>query len=123
MDQISQAKANDALNQFIDFKGYKVLTKYVKGASMENLNTMGDGLKVKFPDYAILLIGGEGNSLPISIFIGGEALRKNMAGNLVREVAKHLGGGGGGRPNMANGSGRDESKIQSAIELFKETLQ
>ncbi|MDY6362699.1 MAG: alanine--tRNA ligase [Bacilli bacterium] len=123
MDQISQAKANDAVNQFIDFKGYKVLTKYVKGASMENLNAMGDDLKTKFPDYAILLIGGEGNSLPISIFIGGEALRKNMAGNLVREVAKHLGGGGGGRPNMANGSGRDESKIQSAIELFKETLQ
>lgn len=123
MDQISQAKANDAVNQFIDFKGYKVLTKYVKGASMENLNAMGDDLKIKFPDYAILLIGGEGNSLPISIFIGGEALRKNMAGNLVREVAKHLGGGGGGRPNMANGSGRDESKIQSAIELFKESLQ
>ena len=122
MDQISQSNANDALNQFIDFKGYKVLTKYVKGASMENLNSMGDGLKVKFPDYAILLIGGEGSSLPISIFVGGEALRKNMAGNLVREVAKHLGGGGGGRPNMANGSGRDESIIDSAIELFKEIL-
>lgn len=123
MDQISQSSANDALEQFIDFKGYKVLTKYVKGASMDNLNAMGDDLKVKFIDYAILLIGGEGNSLPISIFIGGAALRKNIAGNLVREVAKHLGGGGGGRPNMANGSGRDESKIQTAIELFKEILQ
>lgn len=123
MDRISQENANDALNQFIDFKSYKVLTKYVKGASMENLNSMGDDLKVKFPDYAILLIGGEGQSLPISIFIGGTALRKNMAGNLVREVAKHLGGGGGGRPNMANGSGRDESKIDSATELFKELLQ
>ena len=123
MDQISQSSANDALEQFEDFKGYKVLTKYVKGASMDNLNSMGDDLKVKFNDYAILLIGGEGNSLPISIFIGGAALRKNMAGNLVREVAKQLGGGGGGRPNMANGSGRDASKIDSAIALFKETLQ
>ena len=84
---------------------------------------MGDDLKVKFPDYAILLIGGNDGSLPISIFIGGKALAKNMAGNLVREVAKHLGGGGGGRPNMANGSGRDASKIESAIELFKEMLQ
>ena len=123
MDQISQSSANDALEQFEDFKGYKVLTKYVKGASMDNLNAMGDDLKVKFEDYAILLIGGEGNSLPISIFIGGVALRKNMAGNLVREIAKHLGGGGGGRPNMANGSGRDSTKIDSAIALFKETLQ
>ncbi len=123
MDRISHSSANDALDQFIDLKGYKVLTKYVKGASMENLNSMGDDLKVKFNDYAILLIGGDGDSLPISVFIGGSALRKNMAGNLVREVAKHLGGGGGGRPNMANGSGRDSTKIESAIQLFKETLQ
>ena len=123
MDRISHSSASDALEQFVDLKGYKVLTKYVKGASLENLNSMGDDLKVKFSDYAILLIGGEGNSLPISVFIGGAALNKNMAGNLVREVAKHLGGGGGGRPNMANGSGRDASKIESAIELFKETLQ
>ena len=123
MDRISHSSANDALEQFIDLKGYKVLAKYVKGASMENLNSMGDDLKVKFSDYAILLIGGEGNSLPISVFIGGSAMRKNMAGNLVREVAKHLDGGGGGRPNMANGSGRDSAKIESAIELFKETLQ
>ena len=123
MDRISHSSANDALEQFIDLKGYKVLAKYVKGASMENLNSMGDDLKVKFSDYAILLIGGEGNSLPISVFIGGSAMRKNMAGNLVQEVAKHLGGGGGGRPNMANGSGRDSAKIESAIELFKETLQ
>lgn len=122
MDRLSQANANDALNQFIDFKGYKVLTKHIPAASMENLNSMGDDLKVKFPDYAILLIGGNDGSLPISIFIGGKALAKNMAGNLVREVAKHLGGGGGGRPNMANGSGRDASKIESAIELFKEML-
>ncbi len=123
MDRISHSSANDALEQFIDLKGYKVLAKYVKGASMENLNSMGDDLKVKFNDYAILLIGGDGDSLPISVFIGGSALRKNMAGNLVREVAKHLGGGGGGRPNMANGSGRDSTKIESAIQLFKETLQ
>ncbi len=123
MDRISHSSANDALEQFIDLKGYKVLTKYVKGASMENLNSMGDDLKVKFNDYAILLIGGDGDSLPISVFIGGSALRKNMAGNLVREVAKQLGGGGGGRPNMANGSGRDSTRIESAIQLFKETLQ
>lgn len=123
MDRISHSSANDALDQFIDLKGYKVLAKYVKGASMENLNSMGDDLKVKFNDYAILLIGGDWDSLPISVFIGGSALRKNMAGNLVREVAKHLGGGGGGRPNMANGSGRDSTKIESAIQLFKETLQ
>jgi len=123
MDKISQANANESLNQFIELKGYKVLAKHYPNATMDNINSIGDDLKTKFPDYALCLIGGSNGNLPISIFIGGSALRKNLAGNLVREIAKHLGGGGGGRPNMANGSGRDASKVESALELFKELLQ
>ena len=123
IDSISASNASDAVNEFFEFKGYKVLTKYFKSASMDNINSIGDELKVKFPNYAMMLVGGEGNELPVAIFIGGKALEKNNAGNLVREITKHLGGGGGGRPNMANGKGRDANKIDSAFDLFKEQLQ
>ena len=119
MDKISHANALSAADEFVELKGYKVLTKYFENATMDNLNSIGDDLKVKHPDYLLLLVGGKDGELPISIFVGGKALESNKAGDMVREIAKVLGGGGGGRPNMANGKGRNFSKLDEAFETFK----
>ena len=123
MDKISHANAQSASEEFKDIKGYKVLAKYFENASMENINSIGDDLKTKFPDYALLLVGGKEGELPISIFLGGKVLNENKAGDLVREVAKVLGGGGGGRPNMANGKGRNLSKLDEAFAKFVELIK
>ena len=123
MDKISHANAQNAANEFKDVKGYKVLTKYFENASIDNLNSVGDDLKVKYPDYALLLVGGKDGELPISIFVGGKALDNNKAGDLVREIAKLLGGGGGGRPNMANGKGRIYANLNQAFDKFIELLK
>ena len=123
MDKISHSNAQDAANEFKDIKGYKVLTKYFENASVANLNSIGDDLKVKYPDYALLLVGGKDGDLPISIFLGGKVLEQNKAGDLVREVAKVLGGGGGGRPNMANGKGRLFAKVNEAFDTFINLLK
>ena len=49
--------------------------------------------------------------------VGEEALRKKLhAGKIVKEIAAIVGGGGGGRPNMAQAGGKDPSKIGAAIE-------
>ena len=123
MDKISYANAQSAASEFNDIKGYKVLTKYFENASIENINSIGDDLKTKYPDYALLLVGGKDGDLPISIFLGGKTLNENRAGDLVREIAKTLGGGGGGRPNMANGKGRNFAKLNEAFETFKNLLK
>ncbi len=119
MDKISHQNAANVEAEFEEIKGYKVLCKHFEGNSMDNINSIGDELKVKFNDYVILLVGGQDGELPIAIFAGGKALENNKAGDLVREVAKVLGGGGGGRPNMANGRGRLLSKLPEAFETFK----
>ena len=119
IDKISHQNANAVLDEFEDFKGYKLLCKHFENQSMENINSIGDELKVKFPDYILFLVGGNDGELPIAIFVGGKALENNKAGDLVREVAKVLGGGGGGRPNMANGKGRVAKNIPQAIETLK----
>lgn len=123
MDKISHANAQSAADEFEDIKGYKVLVKYFENASMDNINSIGDDLKVKFPNYALMLVGGKDGELPIAIFVGGKALDNNKAGDLVREIARILGGGGGGRPNMANGKGRLLSKLEEATAKFKELLK
>ena len=119
MDKISHQNALNVVNEFVDFKGYKVLTKHMENSSMDNIITIGDELKTKFNDYVIMLVGGNEGDLPVVIFVGGKALEQNKAGDMVREVAKVLGGGGGGRPNMANGKGRMLNKLPEAIEVFK----
>ena len=123
MDKISHSNAQNAMNEFVDLKGYKVLTKHFENASMDNINSIGDDLKTKHPDYALMLVGGHDGELPIAIFIGGKALENNKAGDLVKEVAKVLGGGGGGRPNMANGKGRLLANLNDAFNKFKELLK
>ena len=123
MDKISHANAQSALEEFEEIKAYKVLTKYFENASMENINSIGDDLKTKFPDYALMLVGGKDGELPVAIFVGGKALENNKAGDLVREVTKILQGGGGGRPNMANGKGRSFAALNDAFVKFKELLK
>ena len=119
MDKLSHQNANAVLDEFEEFKGYKLLCKHFENQTIDNLNSLGDELKVKFPDYILCLVGGKDGDLPVSIFVGGKALENNKAGDLVREVAKVLGGGGGGRPNMANGKGRLLSKLPEAFETLK----
>ena len=118
-DKLSHQNANEVLSEFEEFKGYKLLCKHFENQSIGNINSIGDELKVKFPDYILCLVGGNEGELPIAIFVGGKALENNKAGDLVREVAKVLGGGGGGRPNMANGKGRLLSKLPEAFEVLK----
>ena len=119
MDKISHQNAANVESEFNELKGYKVLCKHFEGQTMENIISVGDELKVKFQDYVIMLVGGQDGELPVVIFVGGKALENNKAGDLVREVAKVLGGGGGGRPNMANGKGRLLAKLPEAFETFK----
>lgn len=122
-DKISHASAQSATSEFIDLKGYKVLTKYFENASMDNINSIGDDLKTKYPDYALMLAGGKDGEIPVAIFVGGKALEANKAGDLVKEVTKLLQGGGGGRPNMANGKGRSFANLDNAFAKFKELLK
>ena len=122
-DKISHANAQSAAAEFIDLKGYKVLTKYFENASMDNINSIGDDLKTKYPDYALMLAGGKDGEIPVVVFIGGKCLEANKAGDLVKEVTKLLQGGGGGRPNMANGKGRNLAALNDAFNKFKELLK
>lgn len=122
-NKISHASAQNAASEFIDLKGYKVLTKYFENASMDNINSIGDDLKTKYPDYALMLAGGKDGEIPVAIFVGGKALEANKAGDLVKEVTKLLQGGGGGRPNMANGKGRSFANLDNAFAKFKELLK
>lgn len=120
-DRLAALNSKALKDEFIDLNGYKVLTKHLKDEDSANLIKLGDTLKVLYPDYVIILSGGNNDNVPLTIFVGGKALEKNNAGTLIRTLAMSLGGSGGGRPNMANGRGKDASKIKEAFDnILKE---
>ena len=57
------------------------------------------------------------------VMVGGEGLKKAKAGDIVKELAKHLGGGGGGKPEMASGQLVAKEGLEAAIASLKETLK
>ena len=69
------------------------------------------------------MVGGNDKDLPIVVFVSGDALKDNHAGNIVRELASKLKGSGGGRDNMANGKGSDKSSLASSLEEIKDFIK
>jgi alanyl-tRNA synthetase len=71
----------------------------------------------------LVLLGGETGKRPLVVMVGGEGLKKAKAGDIVKELAKHLGGGGGGKPEMASGQLVAKEGLEAAISSLKETLK
>ncbi len=96
--------------------------------TVDNLNndalmSMAEGFKGKVSSYAALLIGKLPDKLGVVIALSDDIMKKGLkAGDLIREICGVLGGGGGGRPNIAQGGGKDADKIDDAIEKFKSLI-
>lgn len=123
LDKMAQLTADMLSSSFEEFKGYKLVCKYLEGMSLESLNKVGDVLKNKEKDAIIILVGGNQGELPLAIFINGKPLENNKAGDLVRVLASKLNGSGGGRPNMANGRGKDKSVLEEALKEVKGAIK
>ena len=78
---------------------------------------------VENPAVDILLIGDKNGTLPLVCHVGAALNKKGIrAGDIIKEVARLLGGSGGGRPDFASGGGKDSSKIEEALELVKKLI-
>ena len=116
-NKLASASAKSLVNEYKDVNDYKVLTKFVSGASRANLMSLVDMLKNGVDNYVIALVGEENGTYPIVVACSQKAVKAGlMAGNLVREVANNLQGSGGGRPDMASGAGKNIDKIDAAFE-------
>jgi alanyl-tRNA synthetase len=104
------------LSQIEQVDGVNVLAAQVDVSSVDNLREMADWYRDKVGS-GTAVIGTVINGKPLLIATVTEDLIKRgvKAGDLVRDVAKIVGGGGGGRPNMAQAGGRDPEKIPEAL--------
>ncbi|MEX2388541.1 MAG: alanine--tRNA ligase [Phycisphaeraceae bacterium] len=98
-----------------------VIVARMDGVDGNVLRTAIDVLRKKRPDAALLLAGVESGKVAIVASVPEPRIKQGLkAGDWVREVAKVVGGGGGGRPDMAQAGGKDPSKIEDAIDTARQ---
>ena len=109
------------MNQVEEVNGMKVLATKVDGVDMNGLRELGDQLKEKIGDGIVVIASNVDGKVNLMATATDAAMKAGAhAGNLIKEIAKLVGGGGGGRPNMAQAGGKDPAGIDAAIAKAKE---
>lgn len=117
-DKLASLEAKDLVSSVKKVGDIAYLLYKKEGASKEDLFSLSDRLKSGYPDCCFFLLGGEEGKRPALLISLGKATSKVDAGKTFKEIAKVLGGGGGGKPTMANGqlkSAKDLEKIDALL--------
>lgn len=116
--KLSSGLLDEILSQKETINGMDILLSKVQNMDMDTLRNMGDKIKEKLSDYVILLASDNDGKVNFISMCSDSAIKNNLkAGDIVKVAATICGGGGGGRPNMAQAGGKDPNKIDEAIKL------
>jgi alanyl-tRNA synthetase len=96
-------------------KGVKVIASEAPGTDKDTLRQLVDSLRQKIGTGVVVLGSGEDGKVALIIGVTKDLTAKVNAGKLIREVAKLVGGSGGGRPDLAEAGGKDTSALKSAL--------
>lgn len=122
--KLAQGSMGDVMSQVVEVKGMKLLAAKVEGADMNGLRDLGDKLKDKLGEGVVVLASAAGGKVSLMAMATKEAVEKGAhAGNLIKEIASLVGGGGGGRPNMAQAGGKKPEGMDDAVAKVKEVLE
>ncbi|SEV94726.1 alanyl-tRNA synthetase [Ruminococcaceae bacterium KH2T8] len=128
IDSLKSAAAKEALgdltNQTVEVKGVKLLSAKLDNVDMGSLRDLGDSLKDKIGDGVVALLSTVDGKVNIVVMATDSAVKAGAhAGNLIKAVAPIVGGGGGGRPNMAQAGGKNPAGIDDALTAVKTELE
>ncbi len=120
----AQNALGDVMGQVVEVKGVKLLASSVAGVDMNGLRDLGDQLKEKLGEGVVVLASEKDGKVNLIAMATDGAMGKGAhAGNLIKAIAGKVGGGGGGRPNMAQAGGKNPSGIPDAIAQVKAVLE
>ncbi len=114
----------DVMDQVVEVKGVKLLATKVSGVDMNGLRDLGDQLKEKLGDGVIVLASDcDGKVNLVAMATDAAMVNGAHAGNLIKGIAALVGGGGGGRPNMAQAGGKNPAGMDAAIKEASVVLE
>ncbi|WP_174613895.1 alanine--tRNA ligase [Virgibacillus ihumii] len=114
--KLSNAEASSILDKAEEVHGVNVLAQQVSVKDMNQLRNMVDDLKQKMGTGVILLAAENNGKVQLAAGVSKDLMDNGLhAGNLIKQAAKLCGGGGGGRPDMAQAGGKNPEKIDEAL--------
>lgn len=123
-NKLARNEIGSIMDQVKLVMGVKLLATKVSEMDMNSLRTLGDQLKEKLGSGVIVLISEKEGKVSLLSMVTEDIVKKGAhAGNLIKEIAKFVGGGGGGRPNMAQAGGKNPEGIESAIKQVEHILE
>ena len=113
----------DVMNQVQEVKGGRLLAAKVEGVDMNGLRDLGDQLKETVGGGVVLLASvADGRVSLMATATDGAMKAGAHAGNLIKAIASVVGGGGGGRPNMAQAGGKNPAGVDEALAKAAEVV-
>lgn len=123
-NKLAKDALGDVMNQVTEVKGVKLLAAKVPDVDMNGLRNLGDQLKDKLGEGVVILVSALDDKVNLIAMVTEESMKKGAhAGNLIKELAVLVGGGGGGRPNMAQAGGKNPAGIDAVINNAKTALE
>jgi alanyl-tRNA synthetase len=121
--KLANSEAGSIESQARDINGVKVLAARVDGFDRAQLRTMVDSLRNKWKSAVVVLTSVKDSDISIVSGVSKDLTSKVQAGKLVQEIALSTGGKGGGRPDMAEGGGKDIPALAPALDRVYESVR
>ena len=122
--KLAKDSLGDVMSQVREVNGVKVLASRVAGVDMNGLRGLGDQLKDKLGEGVVVIASEQDGKVNLMATATDGAQKQGAhAGNLIKAIAGLVGGGGGGRPNMAQAGGKNPAGIEDALKKAVEVVQ
>jgi alanyl-tRNA synthetase len=103
--------------------GANILVSQVDGVDAKQLRDIVDQLKEKLGSSVVVLASASDSNVNLVAFVSPDLTRRYHAGNIIKELARIVGGGGGGRPDFAQAGGKEPAKIAAALKRAEELIR
>ena len=115
-DKLAKDSAKDVMGNVVEHGSFKILPVDVKDIDMNALRNLGDDMKVKIGSGVVILASEAAGKVNLIVMATDDAVKNGAhAGNIIKKIAGFVGGGGGGRPNMAQAGGKNPAGIKEAL--------
>lgn len=122
--KLGNIEAGNLASKVKEVNGIPVLAAKVQGVDMNSLRNMADDLKQKLGTAIIVLGSPAGEKVNLIAGVSKDLVEKGFhAGKLIKEVASRCGGGGGGRPDMAQAGGKNPEQLDAALQYVEEWVK
>ena len=121
--KMATGKLDEVLKNKVEIKGVTLVCGRVDGLAANDLRTLADDIKAKIETVAVVLAANTDGRITFLASASKAAVSAGVhAGMIIKEITQIAGGSGGGKPDMAQGGGKDASKIDEAVKKAAEIV-